>query len=215
MWGHERFPESIATTTCTTTGASFTITNTPVGGNTDILQNKREGAMRKLLLLFLALSLSATVEARPRWRTLGRIALYGAAIASTVESAHQTNLCRDRTEISRCNGGYGEVGARQVANGVFTGGMIVLSEWGHHKHYKEWALPVTAVTTYNGVTAFQQSRIQQARVHERKLISVSILILLAAIGLSAQTPPTFTAGSINDCTTSPPTLDSLGQACSG
>jgi hypothetical protein len=36
--GTNAFPTSIVTTTCTTTGASFTITNTPVGGSTDILQ---------------------------------------------------------------------------------------------------------------------------------------------------------------------------------
>src|SRR6267154_1808980 len=60
-------------------------------------------SLRHMAMILALLSLSATAEARPRWRTLGRIALYGAAIASTVESAHQTNLCRDRTEISRCN----------------------------------------------------------------------------------------------------------------
>lgn len=130
-------------------------------------------AMKYFSILFLALSLSATVEAHPRWRTLGRIALYGAAIASTVEFAHQTNLYRDHVDISRCNGGYGEVGARQIANGVLTGGMIVLSEWGHHKNYKEWFLPVAAVTAYNEVTAFQQVQIQQVqiqqtRIHEKK-----------------------------------------------
>lgn len=36
--GTNAFPTSIATTTCTATGASFTITNTPVAGNTDIFQ---------------------------------------------------------------------------------------------------------------------------------------------------------------------------------
>jgi hypothetical protein len=36
--GTNAFPTSIITTTCTATGASFTITNTPVGGSTDILQ---------------------------------------------------------------------------------------------------------------------------------------------------------------------------------
>jgi hypothetical protein len=36
--GTNAFPTSIVTTTCTATGASFTITNTPVGGSTDIFQ---------------------------------------------------------------------------------------------------------------------------------------------------------------------------------
>jgi hypothetical protein len=36
--GTNAVPTSIVTTTCTPTGASFTITNTPVGGSTDILQ---------------------------------------------------------------------------------------------------------------------------------------------------------------------------------
>jgi len=36
--GTNAFPTSITTTTCTPTGASFTIVNTPVGGSTDIFQ---------------------------------------------------------------------------------------------------------------------------------------------------------------------------------
>ena len=36
--GTNAFPTSITTTSCTTAGASFTIVNTPVGGNTDIFQ---------------------------------------------------------------------------------------------------------------------------------------------------------------------------------
>jgi hypothetical protein len=118
--------------------------------------------MRKLLFAVLLLSLSAgSASAQShKLRIVGRIALYAAAGVSTFEFAHQTNLCRSRTEVARCQGGYGEVGARQVANGLLTGGMIALSEWGHHKHYKEWFVPVAAVTTYNGVTAWQQSRIK-------------------------------------------------------
>ncbi len=115
-----------------------------------------------LILLSMTLILASSAQAGPK-KVLGRIALYTAAGVSTFEFAHQTNLCRSRVDLARCQGGYGEVGVRQVANGFLTGGMIALSEWGHHKKFKEWFLPVAAVTAYNGVTA-----IQQARIHETK-----------------------------------------------
>lgn len=120
--------------------------------------------MRKLLLLPLLLLCALPAQAGPK-KVLARIALYTAAGVSTFEFAHQTNLCRSRVDVARCQGGYGEVGARQVANGLLTGGMIALSEWGHHKKFKEWFLPVSAVTTYNGITAWQQSRIYDTTKH--------------------------------------------------
>jgi hypothetical protein len=128
-------------------------------------------SMKRLAILLL---LASPLQAGPRLRTVARVVLYAGAGVSTFEFARQTNLCRIRVDIARCQGGYGEVGARQVANGFLTGGMIALSEWGHHGKFKEWWLPVSAVSAYNGVTAWQQSQIGVQR--EKVDLSRTLLV---------------------------------------
>lgn len=115
--------------------------------------------MKTIIAVLLMLAFVQSAEAKPRWRTIGRIALYVGAGVATFEVAHQTNRCRERVDVARCQGGYGEVGARQIANGLLTGGTISLSEFGHRKKFKEWFLPVAAMTAYNTTTAIQQARI--------------------------------------------------------
>lgn len=71
-------------------------------------------------------------------------------------------VCRRNNGVEPCTAHYGDFKATQVANIVFTGGMIALGEWGRRApKFKEWWLPETLTLAGNTWWGVHEMRIHK------------------------------------------------------
>lgn len=124
---------------------------------------------RAIVCLLLLISFISPAQAGPKkvFGEIARFGLHALAAGSSVESDRQTDLCRMRTDVARCQGGYGEITPRQALDGIITFTAGALSEYGRHHGFREWFLFEVGVTTWNGVIAYQQSQIKGQPTDEK------------------------------------------------
>ena len=117
--------------------------------------------MKLLTLLAGALFLALPAHAAPKWlkRTV-QVAIYAAPVATSLWATHEGHLCRQRTDVAFCSGGYGPFAAREGVRGGVSITLTGLSWWGHKQGYKEWFAPAVGMATFNSVVAIQQSRVK-------------------------------------------------------
>jgi hypothetical protein len=82
-----------------------------------------------------------------------------AAGASSGLQAGGTQWCRSHNpNVEGCTEHYGSGTGFSIADGIFTGGMIALSEYGRRGHFKEWFLPVLGATAFNTIWGVREFR---------------------------------------------------------
>jgi hypothetical protein len=109
---------------------------------------------RTCVLVAVLLVVASPVDAKPWWKDwkcwLAAIVNEGAAVASI----YSASACRHANGIGPCQGGYGEIRARNAVNLFGAAGTTAIGLWGRHIGVKEWfAVPAgyTAWNTYEAV----------------------------------------------------------------
>jgi hypothetical protein len=81
------------------------------------------------------------------------------------------HICRRNNGVEPCTAHYGEFRGTEIAQSIFTGSMIALSEKGHRSGFRDWFVPEAGVATFNVWWG-----IHEARIHVAKTDTTSFVV---------------------------------------
>ena len=99
----------------------------------------------------------ASLPSKPWYKDWKPIALLVADLGSSAAFSLEAHECRKRWGIAFCEGGYGEIRARDVVQAVGAFGTWGVGMWGRHQGIRGWWLPGAGLGTYYGIGAYRQT----------------------------------------------------------
>lgn len=113
--------------------------------------------MSKAATLFLTFLLAASsLSAKPWYKDPKAWALIAINQLAAGTEIYSASACRHKNGIGPCQGGYGEIRARNGLNLLTAGGTSALSLWGRHMGFKEWFVPAAGYAAWNTYEAVHQ-----------------------------------------------------------